>query len=165
MDWDAIAAVGQLVGAVAVVATLGYLAILIRFSHLAASDTNRLSRAAAIRDALLAVATNDELVRTYMSIFPSSDGPFNAMCEARGITPEQAHKLSLMSQYWWWVHWAQWSSTKTSADVAELRHVIAVMYRAPHMNMLWKTSPARELLDRDFVRFVNETLEHDVANP
>ena len=44
MNWEAIGAIGEIVGAVAVVLTLAYLAIQVRHAKEAAADTNRLER-------------------------------------------------------------------------------------------------------------------------
>ena len=44
MNWEAIGAIGEIVGALAVVLTLGYLANQVRHAKEAAADTNRLER-------------------------------------------------------------------------------------------------------------------------
>ena len=44
MNWDAIGAIGEITGALAVVLTLGYFGIQIRAAREAAADTNRLQR-------------------------------------------------------------------------------------------------------------------------
>ena len=44
MNWDAIGAIGEILGAIAVVATLFYLAVQIRYARIATVDRNRESR-------------------------------------------------------------------------------------------------------------------------
>ena len=61
MNWDAIGAVGEILGAFAVVATLVYLASQVRYEKTAAADANRLERAAGVRDLLLEMTRNDKL--------------------------------------------------------------------------------------------------------
>jgi hypothetical protein len=48
MNWDAAGAIGEIIGAVAVVATLAFLAAQIRQSHRLQRDSNVLARSAAI---------------------------------------------------------------------------------------------------------------------
>lgn len=48
MNWDAIGAIGELIGALAVVVTLGFLALQVRRSTRATNESNRLERASAI---------------------------------------------------------------------------------------------------------------------
>ncbi len=61
MNWDAIGAIGEILGAAAVVATLVYLAIQIRSANSAAADVNRLSRAVGVRDIIRQVIDDSEL--------------------------------------------------------------------------------------------------------
>lgn len=50
MNWDAIGAIGEIVGAAAVVLTLGYLAMQIRHSERATTDSNRMARYNGVRE-------------------------------------------------------------------------------------------------------------------
>ncbi len=61
MNWDAIGAVGEIVGAAAVVVTLIYVAVQIRLARSVATDSNRLNRANGVRDATLELVSNDSL--------------------------------------------------------------------------------------------------------
>ena len=61
MNWDAIGAMGEIVGALAVVATLTYLATQVRYAKQATADQNRLVRASGVREMALAAIQNDEL--------------------------------------------------------------------------------------------------------
>ena len=61
MNWEAIGAIGEIVGALAVVLTLGYLANQVRHAKEAAADTNRLERSKGVRD-MMFVKFVDEIL-------------------------------------------------------------------------------------------------------
>ena len=61
MNWEAIGAIGEIVGALAVVLTLAYLALQVTTAKRATIDQNTLSRANGVREMILAISTNDEL--------------------------------------------------------------------------------------------------------
>ena len=50
MNWDAAGAIGEIIGAVAVVATLAFLALQIRQGHRMQRDSNALARSAAVNN-------------------------------------------------------------------------------------------------------------------
>ena len=54
MDYDAVSAVGEISGALAIVLTLGYFGIQVRAAREAAADTNRLHRSNGVREIMLA---------------------------------------------------------------------------------------------------------------
>ena len=56
MNWEAIGAVGELLGAAAVVFTLGYLAVQVRHAKTATADQSRLYRANAVQELILEAA-------------------------------------------------------------------------------------------------------------
>lgn len=60
MNWDTIGAVGEIFWAFAVVITLAYLAIQVRFAKAAAADTIRLIRASGVREICLALSIKAE---------------------------------------------------------------------------------------------------------
>ena len=60
MNWEAIGAIGEIIGAAAVALTLGYFAIQLRASKDAAADANRLERAKGVREMMLATSLNAE---------------------------------------------------------------------------------------------------------
>ena len=53
MNWEAIGAVGEVLGAIAVVITLGYLAVQVRHAKAATADQSRIYRATAVREMAL----------------------------------------------------------------------------------------------------------------
>ncbi len=73
MNWDAISAIFEAVGVIAVVISLLYLAFQIRFARLAAADTSRTARAIGVRENVLAMVNNTGLrenwIKSSLSVF------------------------------------------------------------------------------------------------
>ena len=68
MNWEAIGAIGEILGAIAVVATLGYLAVQVRqSSRLAKADMTK-DLFLASRSAILDIAASERLTKTYAEI-------------------------------------------------------------------------------------------------
>lgn len=157
MNWEAIGAIGDILGAIAVIATLGYLAVQIKIAHTVGSDTNRQQRGAGVREISLALATHDELRRAWIKAEGSSSINEQIATQLR-LNPDEANRLVYACNYMFWLHWAQWASLKTDDDLAELRHIIQVFYCSPPMNAVWERHPYVQLLDQKFVHFVNDAL-------
>jgi len=157
MNWDAIGAIGQLVGAIAVVITLGYLALQIRHAKEATADVSRLDRGAGIRD-LLSRMAEDGLRDAWIKA-EGTENAYARIADALGLTLEQAAKIEFNCQGWFWLHWAHWASTKTDRDVDELRHIISKFYSAQPMSTVWALSPHVQLLAPEFVHFVDSAIE------
>ena len=161
LSLESIYYIGQTIAAIAVIGSLFYLARQIRFAHESASDFTRQGRVSAIQNWMLVVAGSDELTRCWgkatdlgVNILASAQ----PLADALGLTPEEAAKTEWLCMYWWWTHWAQFSSTKTSKDVLELRIVIERLYSVQPMAAAWQFGQYRNLLDPSFVRFVNQAL-------
>ncbi|MBG6176687.1 hypothetical protein IWQ55_004067 [Labrenzia sp. EL_208] len=61
MPWEAISEATQIVGACALVISLIYIAVQIRFARLAAADTSRTARGEGVREIDLSMVNNREL--------------------------------------------------------------------------------------------------------
>lgn len=68
MNWDAIGAIGELIGAVAVIATIGYLAVQIRQSNRLARASAVLSLQSELREQRGAVVFDAELARIILKV-------------------------------------------------------------------------------------------------
>ena len=86
MNWEALGAIGEIVGAVAVVLTLGYLAVQIRQNTRATRAATSSAAAAAARDISGAVARDAELANLYetglrslYSLDPSQRAQFDSL--------------------------------------------------------------------------------------
>ena len=159
MNWEAIGAVGELVGAFAVVITLAYLAIQVRYAKMSASDVNRLTRASGVRESYLKQAGNPALGMSLVAVDPNFAAFIEGYVAEFGVSQEQAASVDAQNQYYFWLHWGQYASTKTSADLEELRNLVAGYYSVPYVNYSWRNSPyAKSLLEPRFVAFVDEIL-------
>ena len=68
MNWEAIGAIGDFVGAFAVIITLAYLAVQVRHAKDVAADTNRLERSKGVRDMMLATALDKNFSETIKTV-------------------------------------------------------------------------------------------------
>ena len=158
MNWDAIGAIGEILGALAVVLTLAYLAAQIRHARLGAADASRQGRAIGVREILVATAADPELSRLWCKGI-QQEAAYKILAEEWGMSAEEAQKLDLVCISWMWLHWGQWASIKTQDDLAEIEHIISEFYSMPPMSVSWQNSPYIAMLDERFVDFVNEALE------
>ena len=157
MNWEAIGAVGEILGAAAVVATLAYLAIQVRHAKDTAADVNRLSRAVGVRELISAQVTVPGLMDAWVRAEGSVDN-IELLAEKLGLSLEEAIAVESQCQGWWWVHWANWASITTEKDMAELRHLVSEFYSVPPMSVAWAHSRNARLLDPGFQTFVNGIL-------
>ena len=105
MNWDAIAAIGQMLGSVAVFVTLGYLAIQVKHSRQDARRMLSQGRGEANRD-ILALQCDERINRLQdraNAVLGRPPYPFvSALMEQVGFTSEEATLL-------YWVETARWS--------------------------------------------------------
>ena len=162
MNWEAIGALGEIVGALAVVLTLAYLAIQVRHAKEAPADTNRLERSKGVRDMMLASAADSGLRENLTKGLQLSDY-YNEIASNLNMSSDEAASFDWAMLYWFWLHWGQYASTTKESDVEELRNVISGFYRNPGVRVCWEKSPwARPVLEKDFVNFVDEILAQDL---
>ena len=162
MNWEAIGALGEIVGALAVVLTLAYLAIQVRHAKAAAADTNRLERSKGVRDMMLASAADSGL-RENLTKGLQLSNYYNEIASNLNMSSDEAASFDWAMLYWFWLHWGQYASTTKESDVEELRNVISGFYRNPGVRVCWEKSPwARPVLEKDFVKFVDEILAQDL---
>jgi hypothetical protein len=158
VNWEAIGAVGEILGATAVVLTLGYLARQVHFAKAAATDANRLNRANGVQTMQLAIATNPELSHTVAKAHGLA--PFHeAFAEEFGLTSDEAARADWVHSYYFWLHWGQYGSSSTAADLSELSNVIEHFYSKPAVKYSWDNSPyGKPIFESGFVDFVDKTL-------
>ena len=158
MNWEAIGAIGEVLGAFAVVATLLYLALQVRHAKTATTDATRLNRANGVQAMLLAMSTDDAL-RSSVNKAMNSEAYINELSNRLGISADEAERVEMYASYWFWLHWGQYASSTSEKDINELRNLVSTFYRFPYMQACWELSPAgRTILDPDFVDFVGNVL-------
>ena len=157
MNWDAIGAVGEILGAAAVVATLVYLAIQVRSAKSAAADVNRLSRAVGVRENIRQTINDSELSDAWIRA-AGGVGNFQVIADRLGLSFREAQKVTFQCQSWWWLHWGQWASITTEKDIAELKHLVSEFYSVPPISVVWAEDENTRLLDPEFTKFVNDAV-------
>ena len=105
MKWDAIGAVGESLGAIAVFITLGYLALQVQFARREIARSISQSRVEALRTITLARATDERLnsltVRASAAVGEQSRPFVTGLMEAAGLTLEEANAVWWDQTAWW----------------------------------------------------------------
>jgi hypothetical protein len=159
MNWEAIGAVGEILGALAVVMTLGYLALQVRYARSATVDQSRLARATGVLE-MNRLLSADQATRMGQLRNWGLEGSYEQMAEKLGVTVEEASRVDFVNVYHFWLHWSQYASTHDAKDLEELKHIIATFYTLPGVTLSWEMSPiGKPLLEEDFVAFVDEVLD------
>ena len=93
MNWDAIGAIGEIVGALAVLATLIYLALQVRQAKHQLDLNSVQARAIHARDLLMPIATDPSLASIMIKAGHPPYGDF-------GLTSEEAHRFGAWCHAW-----------------------------------------------------------------
>ena len=158
MNWDAIGAIGEILGAAAVVATLAYLAMQVRYAKDASADVNRLSRAEGVRETIALTAKNSKMISAWIGA-QGSLPQYDKLARSFGLqSVEDGFMVEQICQSWWWLHWGQWASITKDRDIDELRHLISEFYSQPPMSVAWEESPNVVLLEPGFREFVDDAI-------
>lgn len=109
MNWDAIGAVGVILGALAVVITLVYLALQILHAKATAADANRLARASGTHTAALTTAMDGEVQQALIKSIGASEY-YEGFAQDFGLTYDEAGRADIWNVSWFWLHWGQYRS-------------------------------------------------------
>ena len=105
MNWEAIAAIGQMLGSVAVFVTLGYLGAQVRHARLEVQRGFIQARNESARGLLMARAVDEQLNSILVRADTASGKqptPFVAGLMQHGnLTAEEAHRADLYNRAWW----------------------------------------------------------------
>ncbi len=165
MNWEAIGAIGELVGAAAVIITLIYLASQVRYAKNATLDQNRLTRSSAIRDIILATANNDSLRFGQMKNW-GLENYYDSLAIEFDTSPLEASRNEWANAAYFWMYWGQWASSHEKSDLLELEHVIVKLFSLPGVRHTWDISPlGKVFMDEEFVLFVDRVLERNSVPP
>ena len=76
MNWDAIGAIGEIIGAIAVVVTLAYLAIQVRHAKETAQRTLHQNKIESLREMTMTVLSSESLSGTLTKFYALDDAEF-----------------------------------------------------------------------------------------
>ena len=156
-DWGAI---GELVGAFAVVASLLYLAVQVRHARVAATDESRHNRVAGVRDTVTLLIKDAQLRHAFVKTAgPGYDAMLKAVSDSCDVSIDEACLLAWWNANYVWTHWAQFRSLTTAEDTRELENIVAAWYTTPVMAVLIEDPVFRSSFDPEFIQWVDETLE------
>ncbi len=160
MNWDALDASAEAIGAVAILLTLVYLTVQVRQATLASADTNRLMRASGVREMSMALLHDKDLRETVWRAYGETGTQYLAdFAERFDVAIEEAARPDVYTQYYLWLHWGQFSTTKTAADDLELKNIVTRFYNVPAFRYAWENSMGtRPVMDAEFVKFIDSVL-------
>lgn len=104
MNWDAVGAVGEMIGSVAVLATLGYLAVQVKYAR---EETRRAlgqGRSEAHRDLLAQLRDRpvaDAVLKVNVALGAQHPPFVTTLMEAAGCTLEEAWLVWITCSEWW----------------------------------------------------------------
>ena len=164
MNWEAIGAIGQMLGSVAVLVTLGYVAIQIRHSRAVLQGSITLTRAAMIRDQLMVVATDEGLGRLLgkaRTAFGGLRNPFvDEVVKRAGLTVEEANRVSSYYQAFWQIRSESIRYLKElpASEQKDFDKRIRAQYSAGSLDRLWYECANKTFLGAHAVRYLDDLL-------
>ena len=158
MNWEIVSIITEAVGVFAVVVSMLYLALQIRFARLAAADTSRTARAIGVRENVHAMANNSELRENWMKS-SNVQSVYETLGTEMNVSANGAIQIDNMCQCWMWLHWGQFKAIKTDADSKDLANIVSKFYATSPMLNCWKESPyGGKVFDAEFVQFVDSAI-------
>ena len=161
MNWNAIAAVGQLLGTFAVFVTIIYLAIQVRHARQQLVRAERQSRWSSLRETFLATATHPELASATNKANKGLGFP-PAVTMKLGVeaslTETEAFQINQMA-------WAIWTNTEQLVDSfehqslgqqAQTRHRVRQQFTSTYLARWYEL--AKDALNPDAVQFIDKLL-------
>ena len=154
MNWDAIGAIGEIIGAVAVVATLFYLAVQVR-------ETRKDAKLSAAQAQRSAVQANRELrINMFLS---ERDSPFIPAIRIKAnageeLTAEEKLRLARhVSAMWAYTYseWVQLDLGLAGEYATNFDGWVTVLFGYPYV-MEWWDSYARSVYPAKFINFVEQ---------
>lgn len=163
MNWEAVGAVGELLGSVAVLATLVYLAVQVSHAKEQMSRGARGTRSDALRQLLTLSATSTELMSAHLAMNDRLGVETNAWTSfvlEHGGTRKDAYLLGLQE-------WYRWSLVEqTLASASELRPAERIqaetsyrsIYGGRGVSAHWFRIVARPALNAEIVQYIDNLL-------
>ena len=156
-DWGAI---GEVLGAIAVVLTLGYLATQIRYAWAVATDASRQARLAGVVEMMQVTISNRDYRQAWTKAAdPEYEARLTDLGERLGGTPDEADLVWSGCCAWAYIHWNQYRSMKSDADRRELESTVASFYSRAPLSIVWQHDPLlRTMVDPEFITWVDAVL-------
>ena len=163
MNWDAIGAVGQMLGSIAVVVSMVYAGLQVQQAKTEVQRSISQHRADSLAALLLARATNQHLCEAFTAAnaaLGAQDAPFvDALTRRAGLTLQDANALQAEQQAWW-LHGTQIVNALgelSAGERAEFEALAHRMYTTVPVSRLWYES-TKAALDPDVVRYIEGLL-------
>ena len=162
MNWDAIGAISEGLGALAVFVTLLYLAVQIRDARTEVARSARQNRSHAARELTLALALDERIGQILAKAHANLGGQLNpvseAMTEKAGLTGDEANALIGYNLARWHLQTQIIEDLQTlpSGVRVETENFIRVAYSDP-ASRLWYEA-VKPILNPDAVQYVDSLL-------
>ena len=168
MNWDAIGALGQMLGSLAVFVTLGYLAGQVRYAKTETRRALSQGRAEAARD-ILARQTIDRINNAHLkadAVLGGAHSPFmTALIGHAGLSEEEASLLH-WTQYSWWMYRLQIIpivDELTPMERQSFDSSLAANYGLPGVHRLFYETQIKPFAHPDAIRYVESVLAKSAA--
>ena len=162
MNWDAIGAVGQMLGSLAVFITLGYLAVQVRHARGEMQRSVMQSRADGLFELAMNRANNQQVRSSFARAHAGLGGPMNpfvATMERSGLTVEEAYGLHWDQLAAWYlrVQAISYVDQMTAAARSDLDRTARRQYGSLPVSRLWYETN-KNALSSDAVRYIDNLL-------
>ena len=166
MNWDAIAAIGQMLGSVAVFVTLGYLAVQVRHTRDEMRRSVFQSRQEAIRELCLSRANSERYLTSAVAVAGAISAgsllksPFiQELIERMGVSAEGAISTMWDEHAWWYMRMQQIPYVKElpPGERAAFEKGIRGNYSTSVVGRLW-WEHNKDWLNPDAVRYIDNLL-------
>ena len=155
-DWGAI---GEIVGALAIIVTLIYLATQVKYARRTTIDSNRANRATGVRELNGLLITNADARAAWdKSTGPEYQRLLQDMASSMELTRDEASIVLLQGFSWSFTHWDQYRSMKSNDDEEELKNLVRGFYGENPMRALITHPSYRAFVEPEFVDWLHATI-------
>ena len=160
MNWDAIGAVGEIIGAAVIFVTLIYLAYQVRLARLHAADETRRGRVASIHQIQSLIVTNPQAMKAWSKASgPQWQAWIKSLSVRLNVSQEEAELVGTIGAGWAWTHWSQYRSSQSKQDLEELKNIVGVWYSSPPMSVLFDEQNFVAWFEPEFVSWIRNTVK------
>jgi hypothetical protein len=149
MNWDAIAAIAEVAGALAVLITLGYLAIQTR-------DNVKVMRSKAIWDAQMSFVEVNEILADGGEL---ADVIYKALSDSSSLTEREKYQVHRFCRSWFQRMEAQFALYKSGIldeEIWELRRGYArAILKSPYFKEWWEIDKTNSMFTKAFIESID----------